>query len=145
MTDYSRRRKADDKTYFMITTTSAMKAKKEPTVEYGIVITRPWSKEMYDHNDKVSATMKENILMAATDRFKNYNEEDLIFEDEDLYILAKAVCAYGFVDFSAREVFNELVSELVVVPNFWLYQEYPYLVKAGYVPALEQGLVGYSK
>ena len=31
-----------------------MKPKKQPKVEYGIEITKPWSKEMYDHNDKIS-------------------------------------------------------------------------------------------
>ena len=30
-------------------------------MEYGIEITRPWSSEMYEHNDKVMATMKEAI------------------------------------------------------------------------------------
>jgi hypothetical protein len=29
--------------------------KKEAKVEYGITITKPWSKEMYDHNYKTSS------------------------------------------------------------------------------------------
>lgn len=29
------------------------RAKKQPTYEYGIEITKPWSQEMYVHNDKV--------------------------------------------------------------------------------------------
>ena len=27
-------------------------------IKYGIKITKPWSKEMYDHNDKVADIMK---------------------------------------------------------------------------------------
>ena len=38
------------------------KAKKSPKVQYGIEITKPWSKEMYDHNDIVSEEMKKNII-----------------------------------------------------------------------------------
>ena len=33
-------------------------------VKYGIEITKPWSKEMYDHNDKVSDEVKQNIESA---------------------------------------------------------------------------------
>ena len=36
--------------------------KKTPTFRYGIEITKPHSKEMYDHNDKVASDMKRNIL-----------------------------------------------------------------------------------
>jgi hypothetical protein len=38
------------------------KSKKSPKVQYGIEITKPWSKEMYDHNDIVSEEMKKNII-----------------------------------------------------------------------------------
>ena len=30
-------------------------------IKYGIKITKPWSKEMYEHNDKVADMMKKNI------------------------------------------------------------------------------------
>ena len=38
------------------------KAKKSPKIQYGIEITKPWSREMYDHNDIVSEEMKKNIF-----------------------------------------------------------------------------------
>ena len=38
------------------------KVKKSPEIKYGIEITKPHSKEMYDHNDMVSSLMKKNIL-----------------------------------------------------------------------------------
>ena len=38
------------------------KVKKSPKFQYGIEITKPHSKEMYDHNDMVNSLMKKNIL-----------------------------------------------------------------------------------
>ena len=31
-----------------------MRKKKKPIVKYGIEVTKPWSKQMYDHNDMVA-------------------------------------------------------------------------------------------
>ena len=36
--------------------------KKEAKVEYGIAIVKPWSKEMYDHNDAVAEIVRETVL-----------------------------------------------------------------------------------
>ena len=38
------------------------KTKKTPTFRYGIEITKPFSKEMYDHNDAIALEMKRLIL-----------------------------------------------------------------------------------
>ena len=38
------------------------KSKKSPEIKYGIEITKPWSKEMYDHNEKVASEMKANLM-----------------------------------------------------------------------------------
>ena len=38
------------------------KTKKTPEIQYGIEITKPFSKEMYDHNDAIALDMKRNIL-----------------------------------------------------------------------------------
>ena len=35
--------------------------KKEARVEFGITITKPWSKEMYDHNEEVAEVVKEMV------------------------------------------------------------------------------------
>ena len=35
--------------------------KKEAKVEFGITITKPWSKAMYDHNDAVAEAVKVNV------------------------------------------------------------------------------------
>ncbi len=36
--------------------------------QYGVTITRPFSREMYAHNSKVAAIMKENITKAINNR-----------------------------------------------------------------------------
>ena len=39
-------------------------------MNYGIEITKPWSKEMYDHNDMVSQLMKLEITKSI-ENYKN--------------------------------------------------------------------------
>jgi hypothetical protein len=60
--------------------------------------------------------------------------------------IGKSVLAYGFGQgYSMDEMYNEICSELDVVQNFWLNEEYPYLAKKGYVRVVEIGFVGYDK
>ena len=35
--------------------------KKEAKVEYGIQIVKPWSEEMYDHNEEVDEVVREQL------------------------------------------------------------------------------------
>ena len=41
--------------------------------KYGVTITKPWSKEMYEHNDTVADFMKENIFTALTSAYNQCN------------------------------------------------------------------------
>jgi hypothetical protein len=58
---------------------------------YGVAIVKPWSKEMYDHNDKVAEEIKATIfskwLLAYSDAELEYDAEELDFRmtspDED--------------------------------------------------------------
>jgi hypothetical protein len=107
--------------------------------QYGIEITKPWSSEMYEHNDKIADVMKENILKSLTEVY-NKNDETSLRE------IGKSLLAYGFGQgYSMDEMYNEICSELDVVQNFWLNDEYPYLAKKGYVKDIEIGFVGYDK
>jgi len=109
-------------------------------MEYGIEITRPWSPEMYEHNSKVSATMKEAIAKALDSA---YNECD----DEDVRAIAKAVCAYGHgYGYDIEGIYNDACNELKMVPDHWLNEScWPELVDGGYVKDLEVKFVGYKK
>ena len=46
-------------------------------IKYGIEITKPWSKEMYDHNDKVAELMKAEILIRLKNAYQSGDEDDL--------------------------------------------------------------------
>jgi len=62
-------------------------------IKYGIKVVKPWSKEMYDHNDEVSETVKDEVrkmweiaYQEAEQDFKDNLEEDqqgMLFEESD--------------------------------------------------------------
>jgi hypothetical protein len=45
--------------------------KKEAKVEYGIQITKPWSPEMYDHNDEVAEQVRAAVHQMWMDAWNN--------------------------------------------------------------------------
>ena len=55
--------------------------KKEAKVEYGITITKPWSKEMYDHNDQVAEIVKTKVREMWAEGFTKLEES--LEEDEE--------------------------------------------------------------
>lgn len=118
--------------------------KKQPKIQYGITITKPWSKEMYDHNDLVATEVKKHIRAALDKAMVNYVDPELSCDKNDhIYIIAKELCGYGWSNYSAEDIYNEAVQELERVQNYWLNDIYPYLQAWGYVPALSTGFVGY--
>ena len=107
--------------------------------QYGIEITKPWSQEMYKHNDTVASEMKENIFQALNKAYSDNNETAL-------REIGKSVCAYGFGQgFDMDEMHMEICRELDRVQNYWLNDEYPYLVSKGYVENVKMNFVGYDK
>ncbi len=44
--------------------------KKAPKVKYGIEIVKPWSKEMYSHNDKVADEIRDIVEKKWKDAYK---------------------------------------------------------------------------
>ena len=89
--------------------------KKEAKVEYGITITKPWSTEMYDHNEEVQTEICDTVLemweaamILAQESFDSQLEDDQIdnrFVDSDwdnaneaMIKIQKAVTCYRFGD-----------------------------------------------
>ena len=109
-------------------------------VKYGIEITRPWNRAMYDHNDEVATQMKRNLKEAL-------NQAAYAIDRDALFELANIICGYGYSeDYTIGEVWEKTLFALDHrVENWWLNQEYPYAVKKGFVPALEKEMIGYSK
>jgi len=105
--------------------------------KYGIEITRPWNKEMYDHNDKVASLMKGQLILALKKAMKQENEELL----KDVASIIDP-CGYGY-GFDIKDIYNDAVRNLEMVQNYWLNEEYPYGVKKGIVPSVELEFIGY--
>jgi len=53
---------------------------KNPKIEFGIKIVKPWSNEMYDHND----TLADEVKAIVTKRWKNAFEESKAEFEADL-------------------------------------------------------------
>ena len=111
------------------------KAKK---VEYGIEITKPWSKAMYDHNDVVKDIVLDKIhdmwdkaYAEAEADFESYLEEDQIgldFADseftnanQEMKDIQSAVTMYKFGSgFDIRRVEEEIMDELECIAYYRL-------------------------
>tara|TARA_B100001564_G_C20443311_1_gene579945 strand:+ start:263 stop:718 length:456 start_codon:yes stop_codon:yes gene_type:complete len=131
-------------------------AKKTPTFQYGIEITKPHSKQMYNHNDNVAAEMKAIIIKAwesALDKLFNgyskrtYMESDWAFikEDTALVKLQKLVCYSSYGNgFTIGDVDNEIRKEVELAENWRMHELYQEMHEAGMVPAIEHEMVGFT-
>ena len=79
--------------------------KKAIKTQYGIEITKPWSKEMYDHNEMVADAVRTLVTQQwenALNRFEEANPEyemaDLEWyqANEEMEVIQKAVTIYSF-------------------------------------------------
>lgn len=100
-------------------------------------IKKPWSKEMYDYNDKVANMMKENIIKSIV---KYQNDFDKLNE---LIVLCGGI-KYGG-GYSIDDLYHDVHHEVETVQNYWLNEEYPYAVKQGLVEDVPYKFVGYDK
>jgi len=105
------------------------KAKK---VEYGIEITKPWSKEMYAHNDEVMKVAKEEIkkewLAAydlAQDAWEDHENEHFPFAawneaaNNSMQYVQSAITYYSFGSgFTVEDVETEVLRELELAPYY---------------------------
>lgn len=122
------------------------KTVKTPRYEYGVLVTKPWSKEMYDHNDKVAKQVKQNLLTALSKAYDCFTDKDeTVYKGDELYTIAKAICGYGWSGTSAIDVYNDAQDTLFVSSAYWLNDIYPDLVKEGYVKAVDPFFVGFNK
>ena len=125
-----------------------MRKKKEPTFAYGIEITKPFSKEMYDHNDMVAKEMKENIL-------KQWNalihgiDMDIDWEDfgdnESVVKLQKLVCYSGYGSgYTLGDVNDEFKNELDMMQNWQLHEQYSYGCFERLLPRTKYMMIGFD-
>ena len=127
------------------------KAKKSPKVQYGIEITKPWSKEMYDHNDMVSEEMKKNIINKWNELLKAFGHLNMdtpweTFQDSwDIVKLQKGICYSGYGSgYTISNVDKEFRSEVENMPNYQLHEAYSYLAFEGMLPRTSFMLIGFE-
>ena len=130
-----------------------MRKIKSNPIHFGIEVTKPHSKDMYAHNDKVAKELKSNILTAWNNLVKQHGPGDFcqftawsdIPEDSDLVKLQKNVCYSGYGDgFTMGDVNDEFVSELETMPNWQIHEVYGYCCFDSLVPKVKQGMVGFD-
>ena len=131
------------------------KAKK---VEFGIEITKPWSKEMYAHNDEVRDVVVGMITKMWRDEMADLRtawEEEMSDEEQDytpdfeeaewnhfdegiLSDIQSAVTGYGFCNYSVVDV-EELVLNELETAAYWRLNEMVEELDL----KLEKGFVGF--
>ena len=101
-------------------------------------ISRPWSKEMYEWNDKVSDQMKTEIKIQMAIA--------LITTDWDKLNELVSLCGgvkYGD-GFTIQNLYNGCINELERVQNYWLNEEWEYAVSRGIVSdCIKIDFIGY--
>ena len=120
------------------------KKKKEKVFQHGIEITKPWSKEMYAHNDKVATEVRDEIwerwAKAVLDA--NIDKEDAweYAATEEMEDIQTAVTCYGFGSgFTIGAVEDEVVNEMENLPYYRLNE-----VVEDLEIELEEGFVGFK-
>ena len=123
------------------------KAKK---VEFGITITKPWSKEMYAHNDLVADIVRNEVearwIAALMEFQKEFDDNDEMFECEftnasdELKRIQEAITCYGFgFGYDVSQVAERVMQEL---DEAALYRLKDIAEELGL--HLEKGFVGFS-
>jgi len=127
--------------------------KKEARVEFGITITRPWSKEMYAHNEDVAEIVKETVSQMWVDAIKSaiedYRDEDELGNlycemdwgqaSDEMTRIQKAITYYSFSNQSIEEVADEVEETLEDMPLFQLKE----LVEELEIK-LDKGFIGFN-
>jgi hypothetical protein len=127
--------------------------KKEARVEFGITITRPWSKEMYDYNEELAEVVKEKVHQMWVDALKeameDYRDEDELGNlyseldwgqaSDEMTRIQKAITYYSYCNQSIEEVADEVEETLEDMPLFQLKE----LVEELEIK-LDKGFIGFN-
>jgi len=92
--------------------------------KYGIEIVKPWSKEMYDFNDNITAIMCKEIEFSIN-----------ALEDEDTANkLAKIINPYGYGEgFDLTAMKQDMLNNVEGFENYWYAQIWDELIDADFV------------
>ena len=109
-------------------------------VEEGIIITRPFNSEMFNHNDKVREMQNEAII-AALESLKDSEDEELIEK------AAKACSGYGYgIGYDSIDMIEDAIRNVETCANNWMREDiWPDFLRLGLVQPLNTDYVGYKK
>ena len=124
--------------------------KKEAKVEFGIVITKPWSSEMYAHNEQVADLVRNEVearWIAALMKFQEELGEEFMSDTEwavlataEMKEIQRAITCYGFgYGYDVADVAERVMQELEDAPLFRLKE-----IAEDLEIELEKGFVGFS-
>jgi hypothetical protein len=127
--------------------------KKEARVEFGITITRPWSKEMYAHNEELAEVVKETVHQMWVDALKeameDYRDEDEVGNlysemdwgqaSDEMERIQRAITYFSYSNQSIEEVADEVEETLEDMPLFQLKE----LVEELEIK-LDKGFIGFN-
>lgn len=114
-------------------------AKKQPKVEYGIEITKPWSTKMYDHNEELGEKFRIE-LMETLDRIVKYQDEG------ELRKFSKAICYSSFGEgYSYDDIVKRTQEDIETLANFQINDDLDWYINNGYIQQPEKRFIGYGK
>ena len=127
--------------------------KKEARVEFGITITKPWSKEMFAHNEELAEVVKETVHQMWVDALKEaiedyrdedelgnlYSEMDWGQASDEMVRIQKAITYYSYCNQSIEEVADEVEETLEDMPLYQLKE----LVEELEIK-LDKGFIGFN-
>ena len=126
------------------------KTKKTPVYYHGIEITKPHSKEMYDHNEKVALEMKRNILSEIHIAYSQAIGDiaangGMSAGEERLRDIQVEFMGIRMGDgYSPEEVKDDIIKDVTNAENWALHQNYGYLHHAGIVPKVSMKMIGHD-
>ena len=124
--------------------------KKAAKVEFGIEIVKPWSAEMYAHNEEVADVVRETVefmwIEAIREFAKEFDGNDEMLECEwdsasdELERIQRAVTVYGFgFGYDVNQVADRVMQELEEAPFYRLNE-----IAEELELTLEKGFVGFN-
>jgi len=128
-----------------------MKKKKEKVFQHGIEITKPWSREMYAHNDKVSTEVRDEVWERWAKAYKEIEERELekggfseseweYNANQHLRDIQKAVTVIGYGSgYTVKDVEEDVIDDLENAPYYRLNE----IVEELDIE-LEEGFVGFK-
>ena len=124
--------------------------KKEAKVEYGIAIVKPWSTEMYNHNELVADIVRNEVealwIVALMEFQAEFDDNDTMLDSEfisasdKLKEIQRAITCYGFgYGYDVSQVAEIVMQELDDAPLYRLKE-----IAEDLELELEKGFIGFN-